>query len=193
MGTRAAPAYHPAPAPASGMAPGTEPSFAQRRDTAATALVATTGGSVTLPAFATVSFPAGAFSAPQAVTIEATSLPEWRAIFDVLASIYESAAPLSYEIRVTTGRVAPATDFEVAIVVPDTYLSALPSGYIVELFALVVQGGPDERIERFKPFPSAFDARTRVVQAELPKRIFDSNQRMPGIFEAVLMIGSKRG
>jgi len=162
----------------------------QGKDSAVRSTVPRRGGSVTLPGFATVRFPSGAFSVSQLVRVAATSDSATRATLDVTAAT-EAAPPLPYEIRINTGPVAPATSIEVAIPIPESYLSSLPPGRTVQLYAQLVSGGQQELLDLFEPFSATFDPATRILRAQLPNRIFDDGRRPDNTFEAVLMVASQ--
>lgn len=163
----------------------------QQSDSVVSAVAPPEGGRIELPGFATVIFPAGAFDSPREVTVEATVLPTWRRIIDVSMVLTRSAPALAHEIRVTTGASPPATEIEVLVNVPDAYVSGLPSDHTVALYALEVTGGAEERIERFSRFASEFDSETGVARAQLPARVFDDLQRVAGVFEAIITVGSR--
>ncbi len=113
---------------------------AELQDSTARATVPPTGGSVTLPGLATVTFPAGGFPTQRPVTVTATSNPETRRRFALTAPLYSSGTPLSFEIRIRTGQVAPAAETQVAIVVSQDYLNSIPAAQVPWLFAQIPEG-----------------------------------------------------
>ena len=167
----------------------TSPAVEQRRDSVATAVIPPTGGSVVLKGFVTVNFPAGAFAVSQPVTVAAKHSQEMRERFAVAAADPQ-VPPLRHQIYITTGRVQPAADCEVAITLPQGFLDSIPPGHVPSVWALELTGGPMEHLDEFEPFPSVYDPATKVVRAKLPRQVFDDGRRADGLYEAVLMIGS---
>jgi len=143
---------------------------------------------VTLPGFATVTFPAGAFAAPQRVTVTATS--DSATQVDFKASNLSGVPPVSFEIRINTGGVAPATDPLVAILVPGEFLTALPANHVVAAFAQVLGGGEEELHDFFEPLASTLDPPTRMIQTPLPRLAFSNERRADATFEAIVKVGA---
>ncbi|MGH2610184.1 MAG: hypothetical protein ACRDHF_13975, partial [Tepidiformaceae bacterium] len=121
---------------------------------------------MTLPGFATVTFPAGAFAAPQSVTVTATSTALTRQ--DYARSLGPGEGPpLPYEIRINTGLVAPLEGFEVLFVLPDAFLQSVPPGYQVRVFAQILEVTEMHAHDDFMLFDSQFEPNTHTVRAQL--------------------------
>lgn len=161
----------------------------QRRDTVATAVIQPGGGTVELPGIGRVIFPAGAFRTPQVVKVFTTHAPETaeaQTRWDVSVG---PPGPLPYDVRINTGSVAPATAFQVALVVPESYLNGLPPNHSPRVFAQMVSGGAAEDLDLYEVLEGGFDPATRVVPAVVPT----SAVRPPvrgGMFEVILLVGA---
>lgn len=140
----------------------------EAQDSVATAVISPDGGRVELKGFATVILPPGAFGSPQAVSVMATIAPVTQQRYDM--DVPPRGPPLPYHIIVSTGKVAPATGFEVILDVPDSFLASLPPDHIVRVFAQIVGGGAEEALDEFDPLASDFDPGTKVVRAHVPRR-----------------------
>ncbi len=161
---------------------------AELKDSTASATVPPTGGSVTLPGFATVTFPASAFAASQAVTVTATSDSATQVDFE--ASGRSGVDPVPFEIRINTGELAPATDLEVELIVPSEFLTTLPPNHIVAAFAQFLEGGEEELHGFFEPLPSTLDPTIRTVRSALRRLAFRREWRHDETFEAIVKVGA---
>ena len=146
------------------------------QDSVARALVSVKGGSIKLKGLTTVIFPAGAFAAPQRVTVAATRDPETQAAYEEIVPASDGPR-LPYEIRINSGAVAPATDFEVVFALPDAFLNAVPPTHEIRVFAQILGGSELELLDEFTFFPSQFDPATKTLRVQLPKRTFTDARR----------------
>lgn len=152
-----------------------------------TGIVSPQGGTMTLEGYAIVTFPAGAFTADNTVTISATLSPESQ-------SDFEDTIPtphLPYEIRINSGYVAPVTSFDVIVNIPDSFIASLPTNYKVEVYAQYFEP-PDapEIYGHFEDFPSTFDQIAKTVSTTLPKRIFSTMHHIDDTYEVVIIVGT---
>ena len=142
-----------------------------------------------LPGFATVTFPAGAFDSTREVTVEATSEQRDREIFRLGYRV----SPAAHEIRVLTGETAPnappTAAIEVVLNVPDVFLNGLASERTPDLYSRILAGGADELHNKYVRLPSEFDEQAKTVRAEVTTSGFEEYRVGKGI-EAVIMIGS---
>jgi len=166
---------------------------AQRaQDSVATAVISPEGGTVELEGVAVVIFPAGAFEAPQEVSVTTTNAPqteEGRVRWDLSMG---PPAPLPYDVRINSGNVAPATGFEVVLTVPDSYLNTLPANRTPYVFAQIVSGGAMEDLDLYEVVvDSHFDPAANVVRATVPLEAI----RPPGpdgMFQIIVLVGTVR-
>ena len=156
----------------------------QRQDSVATAVIPPEGGTVELQGVGRVIFPAGTFETPQPVKVWTTDYPGTEGgqadFFMVGAGPPPPSSPwlrqegheypppaLPYDIRIS-GDAPPATEFEVALVVPDSYLSTLPSDQPPRIFVDVETGGRMETHSEYSDDrPSRFDPVTKLLHGRV--------------------------
>ena len=164
----------------------------ETQDSVVIAAVPPDGGTVELRGVAVVIFPAGAFETPQEVRVSTTNFPQTergRVKWDVSTG---PPAPLTYDVRINSGNVAPATDFEIVLTVPDSYLNTLPANRTPYVYAQIVSGGAMEDLDHYERVRSSrFDEVAKVVRAAVPPDAV----RPPGAdgtFQIILLVGSVR-
>ncbi len=164
----------------------------EAQDSVATNVISPDGGTIELKGVAVVIFPAGAFEAPQEVSVSTTNAPQTeggRVRWDVSVG---PPAPLPYDVRINSGNVAPATSFEIVLTVPDSYLNTLPANRTPYVFAQMVSGGAMEDLDLYeRVVGSRFDEVAKVVRAAVPT----SAVRPPGpdgTFEVISLVGAIR-
>ena len=166
------------------------PSVAQTdQDSIATAVISPAGGTVELTGVATVNFPAGAFTAPRPVSVSTTDTPqteEARVRWDVSVG---PPQPLSYDVRINSGDVAPATSFEIVLTVPDSYVSSLPTNHSPQAFAQMVSGGAMEDLDLYEVLESEYDAVAKVIRAAVPAHA-TRPLRAGGTYEVIVLVGA---
>lgn len=162
----------------------------QVREASATTTIPPEGGSAELPGFGSVDFPAAAFTSPQAVTLAATVSAEAQSRFDESTIVYRAGPRAPQEFRINTGETAPATDSQVVLAVPDSFLASLGTGYEVQVFAQIYEDGGEAVLDNFEYFDSFFDGVTKKLRVQIPPVAFTNNRRLDGAFEAVLVVGS---
>ncbi len=156
-------------------------------DSSVTQVIPPEGGTIELPGFAmVVTFPPGAFSSPNQVTVEATSEQAERDIYPVS---FEDT-PAAHEIRVVTGAVKPATSIDVDLTVPDSFLASLPGDRTPDLNVRSLSGAEGELHDGYDALPSIFDAQTKLLHAKVPTHGYHEYRMGQGI-ETVIMIGSR--
>lgn len=157
----------------------------------AQATIPASGGSITLPSVATITFPNGSFNNNQSVTIAKTSEQSTADTFTDSASIFGVSQRIPYEIRLNTGASVPADGVEVTITVPSDFLSKVQSNEVVEVFVQVPQAGADnENLDVFTLVPSTFDATKGTVTVTLPPAVFSNQRRQDGNYELVVTLAS---
>ena len=165
-----------------GSAPG------QAADSVATAVIPPEGGTVELPGFASVTFPAGVFEESQEVTLLVTSSQSKQELY---SEMYPKRGPsLPYVLVIRTGRTAPQGEFEANLDIPAAFLDSLPPNYSVELYAQILGGSPDEVLDDFDRLPSDFDVANRRVRALIPPRAVRPPRLDDKARDTILLIGS---
>ncbi len=160
------------------------------QDSVATAVISPEGGTVELEGVAVVIFPAGAFDASQLVTVLTTNTPATeagRVTWEVSVAL---PAPLPYDVRINSGDVAPGTEFEAVLTVPDSYLNSLPTDHTPQVFAQMVEGGPHEDLDLYRVLASDFDPQAKVVRAQVPLRAVRLPRLDDGTIEVILLVAS---
>lgn len=136
--------------------------------------VPSTGGSVALPGVGAVTFPGGAFPAGAVVEVSAGIDPAVAASFEEFASIFRPSSRLSYEVTVATGTAPPISDtVDIELELPATFLAQVPTGYGIELFAMVEQESDlDLPFRTFELFESHLTQSGTAITATLPTGVF---------------------
>lgn len=143
------------------------------------------GGTMALDGFGHVTFPEGAFSSPTAVTATVTNSRQVHDDFSVTAE----GPRLPYEIILHSGKLPPATSFDVELQVPSSFVATLPQNYQLEIFAQPIELSTTELLGHFHGYPSSFDRATNTVRATLSAFAF--NDDAPGHkFRAILIVGA---
>lgn len=153
------------------------------------------GGTLTLEGAASITFPANAFEKTNEVKLTVTSDKKVGEIFDEFTAIFQPSTRMSYEVRVITGQVPPVSEtVQIEMVVPDELLNAIPSGYGLELFAILSQGSDEEDPYLiFELFPSDYDSITKTVSASIPTAFFYANAENHGKYEATMTLAPTPG
>jgi len=145
------------------------------------------GGTITLNGYASVIFPAGAFSSSQDVKVSATSFPE-------TDNDYKNDTPggvrLPYEIRINFGLIAPSTPIDVVLHVPDTFLNSLSQGNNIEVFADMTYPTQNELLGGFEGIPFTYDSASKSIRATLSAEAFSNLFTLDGTYEAIVIIGT---
>jgi murein DD-endopeptidase MepM/ murein hydrolase activator NlpD len=145
------------------------------------------GGTITLPGVADVTFPPGAFAAPQIVRLEATADPATAAVFTETATIFELAGRSAYDVNIATGTIAPVGDVTIHLTVP----GALGSPAQVDAFGDFLTASDIDTFEQFELVDaSARDATSLTVV--LPGERFVVLRRADGQRSVVVTLGKAR-
>ena len=148
------------------------------------------GGTANLDGFASVAFPAGAFSTNNVVTVWVTSSQQAQANYSIAGDVYDAGPRLPYEVRICSGSTCPTSDFEVTIPVPDDFLTSLVPDFKVSAFAQVYQDGGLTVLDHFERVTSMFDPMAKTLHMTLPWWTFTNQQNPENTFEAVIICGS---
>jgi hypothetical protein len=148
------------------------------------------GGTVNLDGFASVAFPAGAFSTNNVVTMWVTSSQQAQANYSIAGDVYDAGPRLPYEVRICSGSICPTSDFEVTIPIPDDFLSSLVPDFKVSAFAQVYQDGGLTVLDHFERVASIFDPMAKTLHMTLPWWTFTNQRNSNNLFEAVIICGS---
>lgn len=148
-----------------------------------TAKISPLGGRVNLGEYALVTFPAKAFDVIQEVRMSINASPETQDIFE--ANALGPRLRLPYEIRINTGKRAPATDIAVAIKYPDSFFL---SDYQMHICARIYDNPdtPDVQ-DRFCLIDSGV-GHTGAIITTLPKHVFSSHYGDNGTYEAIITV-----
>lgn len=151
------------------------------------------GGELLLSGVAKVTFPQDALTSSRLITVQKSNTADVREAFDTFAGVFRPAYRLGYEIRISTGLLPPISDtVHVEIIVPDTFLSAVPEGYQIELFAQLLNDGGEEVIDLFEIFDAGFNVSEKRIVADLPTSVF-SERSSAGNFEAIITLAPTPG
>jgi murein DD-endopeptidase MepM/ murein hydrolase activator NlpD len=148
----------------------------------------TLGGVIDLPSYAAVSIPGGAFDTPQLVQLAATISPQTEQEFLDTSSIFQTSAPLGYEINITLGDKAPKTAVTLSVTIPITLDSSIPHGAGLQSFAKLWQSDSEERLDNFEVIDSIQLSKT--ITMSLPSYAFTDQRRGDGLFEAIITLAA---
>ena len=148
------------------------------------------GGSISLSDMAAAQFPSGAFENPTKVQMSFTEEDDFQEIYSEFAAIFLPRERSGSELRITTFRSPPLTDYiSISLSPPDSFISSLPSGYGIQILFLVEQGtdkeGPYSIVELL---PSEYDSANNILSAQLPTAAFTSTSYTDYQYEAVLVL-----
>jgi murein DD-endopeptidase MepM/ murein hydrolase activator NlpD len=149
------------------------------------------GGTATLSGVTTLTFPAGAFTAPQPVTVSSTTDAQTAATFDESTAIYDPGQRMAYEVRINTGTVGPALPVQAAIIVPGSL--SVPAGQNLEAFAQIWEKGDLDALDQFELLPSTFGGTIATVTVSLPPAAFTDQRRADHTFEAIVTLAPTPG
>lgn len=156
-----------------------------------TGIIYPQGGTITLEGYATVIFPAGAFTVSQNITVSATAFPETQEDFSITADIDELGPRLPYEIRINSGYTAPTTSIDAIFNVPGSFITTLPSNAKIEVFVQILHVGEYEALDNFYyGFSSVFDSLAKTVRITLPPSAFTKLRRSDKTYEAIVIVGT---
>jgi murein DD-endopeptidase MepM/ murein hydrolase activator NlpD len=156
-------------------------------------MIGSGGGDVTLPAVGTVIFPPGAFNGVQLVMVMQTNEPPTTQNFQVSATFFRASNKLSYDVKVMTGNVRPATGVQLLLTVPTDFLNSLPLGSDIQAFVQIFEDGGEEKLDNFELVPSTFDPVAQTVQLTMPKEAFTNQRHNDGTWELVVTLAATPG
>jgi len=150
-----------------------------------TATIGADGGVISLPGFADVTFPAGAFAADQVVTVEAiTPEPTTAALFADTTAIFNLGARSAYDLDIATGSATPSGDVTIQLTVPD----ALGPADVVNALGDFLTASDLDHYEVFEmAAATSRDATTLTVT--IPGERFVALHRPDGQNAAVFVLG----
>lgn len=152
---------------------------------AATSVISPQGGIVSLDGCASVIFPPGAFTSSQNVTVSATASPETKNDY---INDTPGAPRLPYEVRINFGMTAPVARIDVVLSVPDSFISAIPQNFELEVFVDMTYSTGNELLGGLRGMPFIYDLSTKSVRVTLWS--FTNLFTIDGTYEAVIIIGS---
>lgn len=156
----------------------------------ASEIIGPSGGRISIPGFGEVTFPAGTFAAPQQVTLSATNSPDTAHDFEQTAFMFDASNRLPYELRINTGTVRPAVDFEVSFEVPAAFRAAVPADAEVRVLGQNLWQSPHETLDTFELFGPRFTAADTVIKTTLPSSLFTNGRTGDGSFEAIVLLAT---
>ena len=141
------------------------------------------GEAIDFEGYAVVTFASGSFGTAQNVTANLIHTPSTRYLFETDDIVLR----LPYEIRINTGNKQPATDVELSVRVPDTFIA---SNYAMQIFTMM-HDNPDtpDLHDRFFKLSSGLNSLTNMLKVALPKDAFSSFYGKNGTYEAVFTVG----
>lgn len=158
------------------------------------ATITPAGGTITLPGYGSVAFPAGAFTRDQAVELTATSDPATAEEFDESSALYDVGVRLPYELRIDTGsQQGPVTEVAVTFEVPENFSAQVPADSGLRVMAQFWQDGGEEILDNFEGFEQPFyTAAAKRVTVQLPPEAFTKKRNVAGTYEAIVVLTSAR-
>lgn len=156
----------------------------------ASTYVPTTGGTATLPNYASIDFPANAFVNGQSVTVSATSLAETGTDWTTTSAIFGAATRAVYEVRIHTGMQAPSMPTSVRLNLPADYVATFPDDGEAKVFVQIFEDGGEETLDSFEIVDAVLSE--GVLTAILPNTAFTNRRRIDANYEAVIIIGMLR-
>jgi murein DD-endopeptidase MepM/ murein hydrolase activator NlpD len=153
----------------------------------ATAVIAPTGGTVSIPAFGSFTFPAGAFRSPQPVTLAVTDVLPTRADWIASAPMFGAFGRSDYELRLSTS-VPPLTAVDAVFNHPARLF--VPEGHEVQVFAQMFEDTGREALDQFELLTSTFSPVERSYRVKVPDAAFTNRRTVDPTFEAILMVSS---
>ncbi len=159
------------------------------QDSAVSGIVGPEGGALELPGVARVTFPAGAFAAPERVVLAITDYPqsvEGVGMFRVSGGLRPS---FPYDVRIRFGG-DPVVRFEVTLAVPDEYLEPMPRDRgRLQVGALVGGGGGMEDLENYILLKTEYDTAAAVLRVIVPLSLVRAPDTPDEPYEVILLIG----
>ncbi len=111
--------------------------------------------------------------------------------FEDSKMFYSAVNKSNTDIVIRTNKL-PSDKAIINIGLSDAYMSEVPKGYGIELFALIYADGGMEIIDDFEIIDSKLDRQSRILSAELPWFVF-TDKRTKGKFETVLTVSATPG
>ncbi len=158
---------------------------------AVTGKIPTTGGSVSLPGTASVTFPPGAFAAPQNVDLGIATDIQTAVVFEESAILFGGGIRPSFGVRIRTGSNQPVTDVTVAFQLPESFRLSVPADSEIRVFGQNYWEDPGgEVLDTFELLiPRFFPSNTEAILL-VPRSFFTNRRTVGGPFEAVLTLGT---
>ena len=131
-------------------------------------LIDANGGTITLNPFGSVTFPAGAFTKPTAVSFDQQKPVNFDQSFKENTLVYNTIKSLGYFLNLNIGReVINTNSFTVTLKLPSDFVATLNKTSSPEMFALLHQtdGVP---IDSWELLPSVYDSARQELKATLP-------------------------
>lgn len=140
-------------------------------------------GVVDFEGHAVMTFPDGSFDTSQSVTVTLVRTPSTQYLFEADNVV----SRLPYEIRINSGDKPPASDVELSVRVPDSFIA---SDYAMHIFAML-HDNPDTNgpHDRFFQMGSGLDELVNMLKTTLPKEAFSGSYGKNGTYEAVITVG----
>lgn len=152
--------------------------------------ISTDGGQITLPGYATIIFPSGAFPNEQHIELSATRSPETAHDFEETAFMFDAGQRIQYELRLNSGVIKPKTDFQAIISVPADFLSTVPADSEIQVFAQILQNSGEEVLDNFELFDSVYSSSDNTVTVTLPPESFTNNRRVDETYEVIIILAT---
>ena len=149
------------------------------------------GATVQLPNIASITFPAGSFSATRSVNIATTASSDTAGTFDVIAELLGVTLRLFYEIRINVGQGSPSSDsYRISLNVPDSFANTLSANSVIMAFIQADSGGDEESLNNFEPVTTDYDAAAKILNFMMPVNGFSHTRTADSSDEAVIVIAA---
>ena len=153
--------------------------------------VPSSGGTVHLPSIASLSIPDGFLQGSHLIVLSASSSPETAAAFDTVGELYNVSFRLPYEVRVNIGPTLPQTgQVMLTISLPANFLSAVPLGGSIVVFAQQDMSGGNEEIIGFDAIGSSLNRDGRTVTIQLGADAFTNVLTSDRSYEAAALVAA---
>jgi hypothetical protein len=157
----------------------------------ANAVVGPAGGTISLPGYGGVVFPADALPSPQQVGITASSSPDVADNFAVSGGFFDAGPRLPFELTISTGNNQPSGDVTVIFNLPTGFATQLDPQSTIAGYALMLEIGEEDVLTHFNQVPSQLAPDGSQVSVTVPPEGFDDFNN--GVVQAIVIVAIDSG
>ncbi len=145
------------------------------------------GVSVNVSGYGSVTFAAGTVPVGSTVAAYVTQSSETANDFAINNDLLSTLSRVDFELRINSGAVIPAGPVHVKVNLPAAYVSSLPNGARVSVFAQMIEDGGEEVLDDFEILTSSLDMQNAMVEVDVPVAAFTNLRSDDGSHEAILI------